>query len=58
MQHIKFVKPAGPYSAGDIAGFVPEVAETYIKRGVAEVAWPVKAVAEVEADDKTNRRKK
>lgn len=56
MKHIRFIKNDGPYSPGDIAGFSPEVAEAYIRRQTAEVAFaprPIKVqeapVAEVDA---------
>lgn len=56
MKHIRFTKNDGPYSPGDVAGFTPEVADAYIRRQTAEVAFaprPIKVqeapVAEVEA---------
>lgn len=34
---IKFVRPSGPYTPGDIAGFdEPEAAQPYLKTGAAE----------------------
>lgn len=41
MKHLRFIRNDGPYSPGDVAGFDPAVAEIYIQRHAAELAFPL-----------------
>lgn len=50
---IKFVRPSGPYTPGDIAGFdEPEAAQPYLKTGAAEEYLAPKEATTKEATTK------
>lgn len=49
MKAIRFLTKQSPYNGGEVAGFSDEVADRYVKAGVAEYLQPGAPVAESQA---------
>lgn len=50
MKSVRFVTKHAPYNAGEVAGFSDDVADVYIKAGIAEAASNESPQTESESD--------